>query len=157
MHTIHQIPSSTETLTLPDVGLTLETWLEVETATQPEVPIRWCGAGVWVSSAEHLCVLISQLARPGQFGVVERRGAPFRWGQTMRHPGGFIFEVHDGSSGDYSSRVYRGEPGNYPESTGYRAAYPSSCGRRWRPPKASGCGCAPACCPTGAPVPVGTW
>lgn len=113
-----------ETSTLPQVDQTLETWLAEQTATQPDVPIRWSRTAQRVRNAEHLCVLIAQLTTPGEFGVVERLGAPHRWGQTMRHPAGFIVEVHTGSPDDVAQRVYRGDIGEYPRPSGDRAAFP---------------------------------
>lgn len=148
---------TTGLLTAPtaSAGATAESWLQDVTEATLGQTIRWCPHGHWhsgtaVRSLEHLSVLVSRLSEPGEWAIVEwQRGDVRRWCQTMRHPGGWVVEAHDGTPEDWSQRVFRGSPGLYPEPSGRRPAFDFEL---WQPLEAAGVmwswlhGCLPEGC-----------
>lgn len=101
----------------------VESWLAHELQSQSERGIFWrsnVGARVTVHRFEGLAVAVSRLPRDESWGVCTWVDGPSRWGQSMRVPGGWIVEVHDGTVTDFAQRVFRGRPGEYLHKTSDR-------------------------------------
>ncbi len=79
---------------------------------ETELDLRWNPRGhhelsTPILSGDQLAVWIA-LLEEGGWAVLELPGGEDeRWGQVMRVDGGCIVEVHDGTSGDWASRVLR--------------------------------------------------